>query len=125
MKVKELIKLLQEEDPTGELEVAIDNQDIHYIDVVEAYWDGRLERVIKDSAIKGYNVIGGKVLSSGKKLRIHTIGIEDVICNDPDVDIDLSDLEHNMPTSYKDWSEKIVKFRQEIKDIIKQVNEGK
>lgn len=42
MKTKELIKLLQEEDPTGECHVRINGEDTALIGVVrkEGHWDG-------------------------------------------------------------------------------------
>lgn len=42
MKTKDLIKCLQEIDPKGEFEVCIENADIEYIDVLPAYYDGRI-----------------------------------------------------------------------------------
>lgn len=47
MKTKELIKRLQEIDPKGEFEVCIENADIELIDVLPAYYDGRIT-VIKE-----------------------------------------------------------------------------
>lgn len=42
MKTKDLIKHLQEIDPNGEFEICIENADIEYIDVLPAYYDGRI-----------------------------------------------------------------------------------
>lgn len=44
MKTKELIKLLQQEDPSGEEEVCIDNQPVWYVQRMPAYYDGTLVR---------------------------------------------------------------------------------
>lgn len=48
MKTKDLIKLLMEEDPTGEIECCIDNQDIEEISWESAYYDGCLQIVKRD-----------------------------------------------------------------------------
>ena len=44
MKTKDLIKLLKEEDPSGEEEVCIDNQPVWFVQRMPAYYDGRLVR---------------------------------------------------------------------------------
>jgi len=77
MKTKKLIAELQNIDPTGENEVCVENKDIHFVEAIEAYWDGRLQLLIRDPDEYYYNVIGGKVTQKGSKIKIHTMGIED------------------------------------------------
>lgn len=117
MVTKELIKALQTIDPDGTTEVCVDNLDIYYVEIKQAYWDGRLERIITDPNVKGYNVIGAKVLASGNKVNLITMGVEEVLCNNPDAPIDLSDLEKRMPGSATDWNQRIKNWREEFKDI--------
>lgn len=122
MKTKELIAALQAADPSGEIEVCVDNKDIYFAEVVEAYWDGRLQRIVIDESKKPYySVVGAKVLASGNKLRLHTMGVEDVLDNDPDAPVDLTDLER-MPTSHTDWTQRVENMRKEIKMITEQVS---
>ena len=72
MKTKELIAELQKIDPTGENEVCVENKDIHFVEAMEAYCDGRLQRLIRDPDENYYNVIGGKVIAQGSKIKINT-----------------------------------------------------
>jgi hypothetical protein len=118
MNGEELKALIDSLDPTGKIEISIDNKDIYFGEVTEAYWDGRLERLIIDDSKKPYySIVGAKVVSSGKKLVLHTMGVKDVLMNDEDASVDLSDLETNMPTSYRDWSEKVENWRKSFKEI--------
>ena len=50
MKSKELIRLLQEEDPSGEVEVCVQNFDILGIHTEPAYWDGSLQVLMRDAS---------------------------------------------------------------------------
>ena len=52
MKVKDLIKQLQELDPTGEIEVCVGNSDIIDISLFPAYYDGYLQVLKKDLSKK-------------------------------------------------------------------------
>jgi hypothetical protein len=118
VKSKELIRLLMEQDPSGETEVSVGNHDIYFIERQPAYWDGSLQRIIIDESKKPYySVVGAKVVSSGFKLTLHTMGVEDVLENEPDAPVDLSDLEAHMPDSYEDWKRRVENYRNEIKQI--------
>jgi len=48
MKSKKLIELLQAEDPTGEIEVCIGNQDVFCLESKPAYWDGCPQILIRN-----------------------------------------------------------------------------
>ena len=90
MKTKELIRQLQEADPSGELECCVDNADIFAVWPEEAYWDGCLQMLIRDQAkAPYYDVIGAKVTSKGTKVRIRPMNISDAIFND-----------HTLPIEY-------------------------
>ncbi len=91
MKTKELIRLLQEADPTGETECCVDNEDIHFVDRVPAYYDGTLQVFERDPAKKGfYDIVGVRFVRSGDKIKIRHMGYEDVIHNRSEVPIDTS-----------------------------------
>lgn len=92
MKTKKLIELLQKEDPTGETECCIGNEDIFYVSVEPAYWDGTLQVLIRDEDNKYYNVIGAKYIDSGNKIVIRTLSINDAISEDTNLPVDYSNL---------------------------------
>lgn len=82
MKTKELIRLLQEADPSGEEEVCVGNVDIHFVEKLPAYYDGALQVLERDeSKSPYYNIVGGKYVRSGHKVKIHTLSISDALYN--------------------------------------------
>lgn len=101
MKTKELIKLLQEADPSGEVEVCIGNADIHFVEILPAYYDGRLQVLQRNPDINAYNITGAKLFENGDKIVLHPLSIFDAIWNDPDLPIDYSDLSKESAERYK------------------------
>jgi hypothetical protein len=117
MKTKELIRLLQQEDPSGELEVvADDNSDIHCVEEQPAYYDGRGQVLIRDEKNAFYNIIGARFLVSGGKVRLHTLSIKDAIGNNPDMPVDFSELEKKMPHSVSEYKEMVERWRAESRE---------
>jgi hypothetical protein len=93
VKSKELIRLLQEEDPTGETEVSVGNHDIFELRTEPAYWDGKLQLLIRDPAkAPYYDIVGGKYCTAGSKIVINAMSISDVLWQDPDATVDYSEL---------------------------------
>jgi len=92
----EVIRMLQEADPTGQKEVCVNNMDIQFIETQPAYYDGSLQVLQRDSTKKGYNIVGGKYLRSGDKVVIHTLSIHDAIGYDPDIQVDYSELPESL-----------------------------
>jgi hypothetical protein len=109
MKTKDLIAALQDADPTGEVEVCVGNQDIYFVEQLPAYYDGRLQTLIVDNS-PNPRINGVKVHSSGNKVQIHIMGVEDVLLDDPDATIDLSDLNPESQT-FKYWTARVEKLR--------------
>jgi hypothetical protein len=91
MKTKKLIELLNEADPTGEIECCVDNHDIYIVERLPAYWDGRLQVLIRDETSPWYNVTGAKITSRGDKIKLRTLSIDEAIWNDPELPVDLSE----------------------------------
>lgn len=89
MKTKELIKQLQEADPSGEEEVCVGNVSIVHVDSLPAYYDGPLQVIIYDE--KGL-IKSGKYKRSGKKIDIRTWSFSDIIWDYPNLEIDYSEL---------------------------------
>lgn len=109
MKTKKLIELLQAADATGELECCVGNVDIHFVSQEPAYYDGRLEILIRDENIRYYNVIGAKITGRGRKIQIHTLSIEDAMIDDPDLPVDLSECSNG------DYAAAVEKWRASAK----------
>ena len=81
MKSKELIKQLQEEDPSGEIEVVCGG-DIYFAERLPASCDGRLQVLIRDETKKPfYHVVGMKEVSGGDKILLNILNLEDVCEN--------------------------------------------
>ncbi len=110
MKTKELIRLLQEEDPTGEEHVVVGNVDISGVCKEPAYWDGSAQMIIRDE--KG-TPIGGKYCREGNKIQISTLDFNTLIWDRPDIPMDYSELDEARQKSY---AENHAKVRQKAKD---------
>jgi hypothetical protein len=113
MKTKELIKQLLDADPSGEREVCVGNVDIFFVEKMPAFYDGRLQVLQRDENLKGYNIVGAKLVSSGLKINIHTMSIFDALWDNPNLPIDYSDLSQECAVRYKESHEKT---RQQVLD---------
>lgn len=116
MKINKLIELLKEIDPTGEKEVCVGNDDIHFIQELPAYYDGNLNVLIRNESEETYyNIVGCKIVDDGTKISIETMNWRDVIENDPAAKI----LFENNRVKEKYYSE-VRKLRKEIIELEKQ-----
>ncbi len=113
MKTKDLIEALQEADPTGEVECCVDNVDIHFVGREPAFYDGKLQLLIRDESNPYYNIIGAKYVSKGDKVVIHPLTFEDAISNDPALPIDYSEVT-NGAAELRDRDDK---WRNDVRDI--------
>ena len=115
MKSRELIRLLQEEDPTGETEVCVGNVDIFSVHTEPAYYDGRLQLLVRDESKKPYyDVVGGKYCTSGLKVVVTPLSITDVLWDDPDATVDYSELGESTVAHYKESDDQT---RQASRDV--------
>jgi hypothetical protein len=89
MKTKELIRLLQEADPSGEIECCVGNEDIYFVACEPAYYDGTLQVLIRDKSKKDYNIIGAEFRRDGYKIQFHCQSIEDAIYTAHEFDSEL------------------------------------
>jgi hypothetical protein len=111
MRTKDLIKKLQEADPSGELECNVMGHDVFYIDRSPYYYDGYSEVLIRDPAKEPYyNVIGAKFNAPEDKITIVTHSIEDALYEDPELPIEYPGSSER---NYKSWVEQT---RQEARD---------
>lgn len=104
MKTKELIRLLQKEDPSGELEACVGNVDISWVCTEPAYYDGPQQVLTRNE--KGKK-IGGKYCRSGHKVQIYLWKFSELIWDYKDAVIDYSDLDEERQKSYKENHDKI------------------
>jgi hypothetical protein len=80
MKTSELIRLLQEADPSGDVECCIDNHDIYSVERWPAFYDGALEILIRDPSLRPYyEVIGGIIRRTGQKIRLRSLPLEHAV----------------------------------------------
>lgn len=112
MKTKELIRQLQEADPSGEIDCCIGNVDIHFVSVDPSHYDGCKQVLIRDEKNPFYNIIGAKVVSEGQKVVLHALSIKDILWDDPD-----------SPIEYDEYSERTYKkahdnIREEVREFI-------
>jgi|SRR5579862_2738204 len=114
MKTKEVIKQLQDADPTGEEECCVDNVDIHFVTMEPAYLDGCLQVLRRDESNPFYNIIGADFVANGVKIVISTLSIDDVILNDPETPIGYIGLSSDMEVRYM---EHVEKERNKIRDM--------
>jgi hypothetical protein len=114
MKTRELVRLLREADPSGDMDVvAADNSDIHFVEVQPAYHDGLGQALARDEECNFYNVTGGRFLVSGHKVRLHALSIRDAIRDRPDMPVDLSEIEKDTPYDLDRHEKQIERWRRE------------
>jgi hypothetical protein len=117
MKTKDLIRELQELDPTGELEVTSGNCDIHFVSRQPSYYDGCAKILIRDESKKPYyDIIGVRICSEGEKIRLHTINIDSIFLDVPEAII-----EYDSEYSRDHYHEIVEKTRVDMKKIIEEV----
>jgi hypothetical protein len=122
MKGKELIKQLQEIDPTGEIEVCVGNVDIWTVHAEPAYWDGKLQLLVRDEKkAPYYDIVGGKYVVSGSKITLTTMSITDVLWGDPDAVIDYSELDKNTGRGSAEYRKADDATRQASRDVTMRV----
>jgi hypothetical protein len=106
MKSKELIRLLQVLDPTGETEVFVGSTPIYFLEKLPAYYDGYPQMLVQDETEGShYNIIGAKYLGSGDKIRIHIMSIDDILFDDYEAPVDYSELPAQTAAYYKENDE--------------------
>lgn len=104
MKTSELIRLLQEADPTGQAECCVDNEDIHFLEVLPGYYDGRLEVFTRDPARAPYfDIVGARITGSGTKIKIKHMSIAELLIDHPEMPVDTSGYEYEYAAQVERW----------------------
>lgn len=89
MKTKELINILQELDPSGEVQVCVGGVDINTVYRAAGFYDGYYQILERDS--KG-SPIGMKITTEGDKIVLKTLGAFSALEYNPKFYFDLSEL---------------------------------
>lgn len=71
-----IIKLLQQLNPKGDLEVLCDDKTIYFVEGLPYYYDGRLNELVRDGSGKIVSIVES---NNPFKLRVNTISYEDAI----------------------------------------------
>lgn len=114
MKSGELIKYLQEVDPTGEIEVFIDGaKDFFKPYTTEMYWDGCPFKMNPK-----YNSYPESlsVLSNGRKIVLKSFSYKDALLDNPEFPI-----EYDSEYSERRWDDRIFRERIECRTINEEV----
>ncbi len=119
MKTKEVIRRLQEADPSGELECVVGGTDIYFMQREAMYYDGTPVLLVHDPAKRDrcYSVVGLRVPSPNgpDKVQIHLHSPADVFIDHLDCPVEYEpETEHHKP--------RIEAIRQECSDIIDRVD---
>lgn len=82
----ELVMRILAADPSMAREISVgpEGADVWYVDVVPAYHDGALRSVLRDPSGA---VVGGAVKTTGDKLVIKTLTLEDALSERPDLPV--------------------------------------
>jgi len=125
MKTKELIRRLQNADPTGELECCVGNIDIYYVDVLPPYYDGAQEILVHDNIKRDneWSIIGGKIVRIGEyKVQINTMSIEDAMMDaiidgkEFPIEIIGDSTDGYYQKKIERWKEDAIKIKNELKE---------
>ena len=117
MNVGELIEALKKYDRSTPV-CDTTNQEIWFITNEPAYYDGCLKRVDVDVDKKFFNVKKVIITSEGRKLVLHSFGLDFHIIDDPDfpVEYDIEDEKIR-----KDWESSVEEWRQKSREIEAQI----
>lgn len=121
MKTKDLIKELQEQDPSGELECVVGGEPIFFLQNLPAYYDGSLQYLIQDPDKAGsYNVVGAKFIDKGRKIEISTLTIENAIWEAPELPVDCSEV-----SNIERKEKKVEEWRRQRREADKEIEKRK
>lgn len=120
MKTAELIRRLQEADPSGEAECVVGGQDIYFVSAEPGYYDGEYQVLVHDPAKRdrAWSIVGAIVTRRGTKVRLHVMGIRDCLLDMPDMPVTL-DLQGQRREEYQATIEM---WRAEMKQINAEVD---
>lgn len=105
MKSKDLIKLLQEADPTGETHVVVNNSAITDVYANAGYWDGCGEAIVDGK---------GKYITD-RKIQINACSIRTMCFHDPEFEVEYTDYTEKYRKSNDDARKFALKIELNVK----------
>lgn len=122
MKTTELIKLLQEIDPSGTSEVCVANEGIAYLEHLASYYDGRLQSVSKRNEYG--HPIESTIKANGGKIVIHTVDLSEMYINSILYYCKEYPIEYDMKSWLSsEWDGQKMMWLQEARVILPIINE--
>jgi len=94
MKTKDFIKMLQEEDPSGEGYLRVQGGAIYCVESKPGYWDGNYSYYDRDT-----NIL--HITSEGYKIDVHTISPEDIVW---DENGNMDEIRKRLDPNYESYS---------------------
>lgn len=101
MTTSELIRLLQEADPVGDVPVCVSNEDIHWVSRMEAYYDGPLQQLVRERG----RVASAKIIRHGSKVKIVTLSVADFLLENPQAPVELIGCDEHRHAQIEQWRE--------------------
>ena len=122
MKTAELIRRLQEADPSGDLDVVVGCEDILFIESLPSYYDGPKHLLVRDPAkAPYYDVVGGLISYEGEKIKIHCHMLEDALANNPDLPIEIRGGNANNRARHEEavkaWRQEAIELREQAQKL--------
>lgn len=118
MKTKELIRRLNELDPTGEIECSVSGHDVFFCESLPAYYDGCYQQLLRDDRKKPYyDIIGVRICGQGEKINLRTVSAEEFLLDEPD-----GLIQYDSEYARKHNEERIEQIRKENKEIIAEID---
>lgn len=118
MKTKELIRLLTQEDPTGEEEVFVGSEDILFVESMPGYYDGHPQQLVMNGSAGVSSIVGGRVGFLGRKVVIHTYSFDDMLCDNPEKPIEIAEDNGVSISGHRDGIEQKRSRYREMNDAI-------
>ena len=115
MTTNELIEALKAQDPTGNCQVVIGGDPIYFVEKNPGWYDGWYGQLVQ-SVSKYYNVIGYEITNEGEKLILHTLSLEDVLANNPELPVHVKDNNSR-------YIEKVNRTRESVTELVKHARE--
>lgn len=104
MKTRELVRLLQKADPTGEVDCCVDGIDIFSVQRLPAFQDGPKEVLQREADRKPhFDIIGGTISRRGEKVLIKALSLKSALINDPNLPIELVECDERTELQVQQW----------------------
>jgi len=123
VKTRDLVRLLNAADPTGEAECVVGGDDIYSVEKQPMYYDGRPWLLLREPSRAPYYDVIGLRLVNGDKVRIRTLEAFDVFHDDPRclVEYETPALKDRYEDSVAEQRKDAVRFNAELSAATKDI----